>query len=157
MAEITSIVGRFDGVMTYDDESWGSFHCQIETFDLSNGMEWSLAEAVSEETIQRIYNDAARKSTLESLIETLPFVSSIAWSDTTLSDKTITDGVLHLYLLVTLDDGTSYPVSLTAERGEIRYHTSVAEDVVSGASNLSNVLNKIEDMLKVILQSVTLS
>jgi len=157
MAEATSIVGRFDGIVTYDDETWGSFHCQIETFDLTNDLVWSLAEAFSEEHMQRMYADANKKAVIEAFVETLPFVSSITWTDTALADKTITDAVLHLYLLITFDDGTTYPVSLTAEKGEIRYHTESATDLLSGAGNLGTMLDKIETMLEKIMDSVTLA
>lgn len=154
MSEANSIVGRFDGTVTYADESWGSFHCQIETFDLNA---WSFDEIHSESQAQRIYNDSAEKANVKALIETLPFVSSFTWTDSALSDKTITDVVLHLYLLVTFDDGTTYPVSLTAEKGEIRYHTQSATDLLSGASNLNTVLSNIEKMLEVIMQSTTVA
>ena len=48
----TSIVGRFDGIMTYTDQTWGSFHCQIESFNLTDDLIWSLAKSLSLNTIE---------------------------------------------------------------------------------------------------------
>lgn len=152
----TSVVGRFDGVVSFDDGSCGSFHCQIES-DMTNDIKWSLAETFSQDNIQRIYNDLGNKTKLTEMFETLPFISSFSWSDTAKTDKTIDDVVLHLYLLVTFDDGTTYPVSITYERDQIRFHTSSANDTISTSSNSSDVESKIEDMLMEIMQSATIS
>jgi hypothetical protein len=118
---------------------------------------WLLDENHSETQMQRAYAHPDRKAAVQAFVETLPFVSSFTWTDTELDDKTISDVVVHLYLLVTFDDGKIYPVSLTGEKGEIRYHTESAEDLLSGASNLADVLSMMEEMLEVIMQSVTIS
>ena len=149
--EATSIVGRFDGTISYDDGAWGSFHCQIESFDLTNDSIWSLAESLSAENIQRVYGDANRKADFEEMFETLPFISSFVWSDTAKEDKVISDAVLHLYLLVTFDDGSTYPVSITHEKDEVRFHSESA----SASSTVPSA--KIKSMLEKIMDSVTIS
>lgn len=150
MAEATSIVGRFDGTVTYDDQTWGSFHCQIETFDLTNDLIWSLAETLSAENLQRIYNDADRKADVVEMFEALPFISSFTWADVGQTGKTVSDAVLHLYLLVTFDDRTTYPVSITHEKGEVRFHSESAGD-----ANVPDA--KVKAMLEKIMQSVTIA
>lgn len=153
MANVTSIVGRFDGTVTYTDQTWGSFHCQIETFDMTNDLIWSLAEVLSEENLQRIYGNASRKSDLVEMLETMPV--QVVWTDTAKTDKIISDMVVHLYLLIAFDDGTTYPLSSTHEKGEIRFHTSSA---VLGIIDNSSALNtKIKAMLEKIMNSVTVA
>jgi len=149
MAEATSIVGRFDGVVTYGDESWGSFHSQIESFDLTNDSIWSLAENFSESNIQKLYGDAEQRANIKEMFESLPFVSSFMWADESDTSKTVTDVVFHLYLLVTFDDGSTYPVSITFEKDEVRLHSSeTSEDVP---------LAKLELMLEKIMRTLTIS
>jgi len=151
MAEANAIVGRFDGTITYTDQTWGSFHCQIESHDLTNDLVWSMAETLSADGLQRIYSDADNKAEVVAMFEALPFISSFTWTDTGKTDKTVSDKVLHLYLVVAFDNGTSYPVSITHEKGEVRFHSSSA----SAAGDIPDA--KIKAMLEKIMASVTIA
>jgi hypothetical protein len=150
-----SVVGRFDGIVSYTDGSWNSFHASIERSDASQIWTFNLAE--SQAAIKQLNDGSTYYAAVTSLFSQLPFITSFSWSNTAVADKVINDVVLHFYLLVAFDDGTSYPVSITYEKGEFRYHTSTATDEISLATDKATILSDIEDLLEEIMTAVTIS
>ena len=146
--EITSLVGKFSGIVTYNDNTSGTFHTQIEGDNV-----WSEDQAEAVENLKQIswyspnvfgwpYWGAILIS-----ITKLPFLS-FTW-DTPLptSQKRITDMVAKLDLIMTRDDGQTYCVAviITGTVDNIRIEIP---DLASGATNLSDVKHSIQDMFR---------
>lgn len=158
MANANSIAGRFDGTIAYTDETWAGFHAQMEIFDISDDdLVWTLNQALSNAQMSQIYVDDNYKNAVTALFSNLPFVTSFAWSNNPpTSAKTIRDMVLHLYLIITFDDGTSYPVTITYQNGT-RYDHLVDTDKLTPSDNKAQTITKIKLMLEKIIDSVTIS
>lgn len=156
MNKINSIVGRFDGVVSYENQEWGSFHCQIEKFDANDSLIWSIAETFSESNIKKVYADSDLRNNLSGVFEEAPFISSFTWTNT--SDSTsITSAVFHLYLLITDNTGNTYPVSVTYDDNGTHFHSESATDIVTGSGDESDVLALIKNMVDKIIDSATIS
>jgi hypothetical protein len=153
---VNSIVGSFVGLIAYADQNKGAFHAQVEAFG-DDVLNWTIDQQHSETHVANLHDDATYKSYLTNLFDNLPFVSSFSWNNAAGDGKEISDVVLHLTMLVTFDDETTYPVSVTVEKGERRFHTSSATDVLSSAGNKAATLTKIENMLEQIIDTVTIS
>lgn len=153
---VNSIVGSFVGLIAYADQTKGSFHAQLESYD-DDDTYWSIDVPHSRENVANLHDDAIYRAHLASVFSDLPFISSFNWSHEAGSGRTISDIVLHLMILVSFDDGTNYPISVTFENGERRFHTSAATDILSGATNKAEMLEKAKTALETIMDSITIS
>jgi hypothetical protein len=155
MADINSIVGTFSGVVAYMDNSVGMWHCQME-WDGVRDLKWSVQQAISQINTANIdvANGSEYFATWQNMISELPFVTTFSWgSSPPGAMKNIRELVHHLNLLMTLDDGTIYPVSVTFEgtaTGGTRIDHLNADDSLSGADNVAEIISLIQEMLELV-------
>ncbi len=150
MARVISIVGRYSGVVSYGDGSSGSWHCQMETDDIAD-LYWSVDAAASRVQTANIdvANGSEWSNSWRDIISTLPFITTFGWGSTPVTQTRPTDVVHHLSLLMSLDDGTEYPVSITYERGLQVDHLGAA-DLLSAADNAAAIIAKLQVMLALV-------
>jgi hypothetical protein len=123
MAAANSVVGFLSGLVSYTNGDVGSFHCQIESPDLISTLVWSVDEDDSKIVTGEMYN-VDWYYPLANLIAGIGLSDDFSWtSGVPANPRTISDLVIHLNMIFTLDDGTQQPVSATYERGTRTYHT----------------------------------
>jgi len=154
MARCNSIVGSFSGVVAYVNGTNGAWNCQMEWSDLKD-LKWSINAAISQ--IHTANIDVANSSeyfaTWQNMISQLPFVTAFSWGSTPPGATTnIKDVVHHLYFIMTFDDGTSYPISVTYENGARIDHLTAlgASDLLTGADNAAAIISLIQEMLELV-------
>jgi len=150
MARVTSIVGRYAGVVSYTDGSNGSWHCQMECDDISD-LYWSIDQAYSQLHTANVdfSNSSEFAATWMGVISHLPFITTFTWGSSPHDDRIVSDVVHSLSLLMTLDDGTKYPVSVTYEKGERRDHLNDT-DLPSAPDNAAEIIAKLQTMLEMV-------
>jgi len=156
MAKINGIVGRFSGIVSYEDQSWESFHAQIEDPEFENGISWSQLVSESSEALSNVYGDTDKKEDISNMFLNLPFVSNFYWEGNTTGTKKINGVAAHLYVIMTLDDGRNYPATVIYEKGVITPYLPLA-DIISDSDDLGSALSEIESFLELIMKVVTIS
>lgn len=147
---INGVAGRIDGIISYTDGTWGGFYAILEYEPeeiLNSGSD-------PKDSLGTAYTNY--KNAVEDIMESFPFVSSFSWNDIAISKK-IKDVVFHVYFLIATDDGRSYPITVTYEKGtERKFNTEIGGDIIA-ASNINEVLSNIEAMLETVFADITIS
>jgi hypothetical protein len=130
----------------------------MEGDNLQNFLVWSVNEAESDETMKQLRYAPAGGGwpyfgAIWWAIQRLPFITIFAW-DTLLptTQKVVTDMVARLDLLMTRDDGQTYPVALiiTGVNNNIRVEIP---DLATGATNLSGLVS-VKAAIKLMLDKI---
>ena len=142
MATVNGVVAHFSGTIAYQNETTGSFHCQAQ-YDPTRSNYWSFNESHS------AVNMGVLDYIPPTFFETVPFINNFSWAAASQyrSNIAIRDTVWHLFLLITMDDGTEYPVSLTYDFGQVRLHSS-SQDLLSNAANRNTLYTIIASMIQ---------
>jgi len=156
MARITSVVARYSGTVSFTDNTKEYFHCQMEDDRL-----WSVdadGSHSAQEEVTWATNDAgyiyyARQNL--TLTNGLPFLSSaVVDTNYVVPAKTINGVVYHGEVLFALDDGTTWPSSMS-------YDPHYGYQWTNGGSilptNLGTYVTNIENMLLQIFDVATLT
>lgn len=108
-----SVIGFLSGTVTYSDNSSNHFHTQI-----NSKTEWNMTDDA-----KSVLADATMFSgeCVSSIINNIPGISDIALTPYSVSDKTPTDVIIHLSLVITIAETTT-PVSATFENGIATFH-----------------------------------
>jgi hypothetical protein len=145
MAAANSVVGFLSGIVAYENNDVGSFHCQVESPDLVNTLVWSVDETGSRIATGEMYN-IEWYYPLANLIAGIELSAGFTWMTNPPSPvKAINDVVIHLNLTFTLDDGTTCPVSATYENGVMTNHTAVPPTLPSNITSLLAALTLMID------------
>jgi hypothetical protein len=126
MAAANSVVGFLSGVVAYDNNEVGNFHCQIEAPNVSpaNTLVWSIDETNSRIATGDMYN-IEWYYPLANLIAGIGLSSGFTWMSVAPTPaRGISDIVIHLNLTFTLDDNTTVPISITYEAGVTTSHST---------------------------------
>lgn len=163
MANVNSIVGRFDGVLSYSDGSWSSFHAQIEVLDgiVPNSENPDIWSVHTEQSKSAINDIKEANLPVNAVFQAAPFITSFSFDENAASTKTVNSSVLHLYLLMTTDDGKTQPLSVTYERvGKsmtTTNHSSAFADLINSTSNAAGVLTAIKAMCDKIMTNTVVA
>jgi hypothetical protein len=146
MAAANSVVGFLSGVVAYDNNEVGNFHCQIESPDLVNTLVWSVDETNSRIATGDMYN-AEWYYPLANLIAGVGLSAGFSWmSIVPTPTRGISDVVIHLNLTFTLDDNTTVPISVTYEEGITTSHSTIVP-LTTLPSNIEAMLTALTAMI----------
>ena len=153
---ITSMVGRFGGIVTYNDQTTGVFHTQFEKDQV-----WSISTDVSQDNMRQLswYRTLGQYpywGYILASINALPFMNFTWDTYYPTTQKTPTDMAARLDLLFTTDDGRTYPVAIVMSNlaDLVRVETP---DLASGATDLATYKTAIRNMFLKIMDIVTVS
>lgn len=171
---VNSIVGTISGTVAYTDNSTSSFNAELN-YNGTATLNFVCDATESQNTLARLY-DASNENAASDLPDntfrdgftnlntiTSTLFSTLNWNPyMTLTDdgKVISDVVFHMNYNITFDDGTAYPVSATFEKvGGVyaRTNHSGEIDVFSGASNKADIVTKIADSFKQVIDITSYS
>lgn len=158
MSKINSMVARLSGVVTYDDNTTGTFHAQVD----ENGTVWSQDGVESIENLRQVswFNPTVYQYwvALRDAINALPFLNFTYGADCCHPDvqKAVTDMVVRFDAVFGLNDNTLYSVSvvITGVDDSIRIETP---DLVSVVTNLDDFKTRLSDMFSEIMDEVVLT
>jgi hypothetical protein len=107
---------------------------------------WSVDEDQSLMVTGDMYNPSWY-APLANLIAGLELSSDgFAWGSTPVTQRVVSDVVIHLNWNIALDNGTAIPLSATYERGVMTNHTPVVP-LLDSPSNLEDVLSLLTVMI----------
>jgi len=150
MASITDMAARFSGIVTYNDNTVGYFHCQYE-----GGNNWGVFTSGGTYAQIEITNTTVYDAIQTALWENLSFVSAATMDAGAAATKTITDIVLMADFLFSLDDSTSYPAYSRYDFGG--QHRLDLPDLITESDNLSTYTDKLDTMLALIFDTAAIT
>jgi hypothetical protein len=149
MAKINSLAARFSGTVTYNDNSVESFHSQCETTHPgSNKVDqeariWSIDQTHMIETTRQVSWSIPPHypyyAAIDWLLARLPFAHIIwmGWIHPNGAQKTITDMITRLDMIITRDDNVIYPVALVMTGHDA--NAAIRVETPDQASDTTNV------------------
>lgn len=171
---VNSIVGTISGTVAYTDGSTSSFNAELN-YDGTTTLNFVGDATESQNTLARLY-DTTNENAVSDLADdtfrdgftnlntvTSTLFATLDWNPySTLTDdgKVINDVVFHMNYNIAFDDGTAYPVSSTFEKiGGVytRTNHSGAANTFSGATNKADIVTKIADSFKQIIDITSYS
>lgn len=155
MASIISVNARYSGTVAFSDRTKEYFHCQMEDDRL-----WSIDASGSLAAEGKIkwaesggaYPHRVHQNTLWQT--GLPFLSSASLNTSEVTSKTVNGIALHGEVLFALDDGTTWPSSMTYDS---HYGYQWTNGGAITPDNLQTYVDMIETMLLQIMDTATLT
>jgi hypothetical protein len=145
MAAANSVVGFLSGLVAYENDEIGSFHCQIES-DLQSTLTWSIDDDSSRIATGEMYN-ISWYYPLANLIAGIGLSDDFTWMSTAPANaRPIKDIVIHLNMTFTTDDNEQYPISITYENGVMTNHSTTVP-LSTLPSNVETMITALTTMI----------
>ena len=153
MAAITKMVGSFSGAASYSDGSYEHFNAEVD----DNGVKYTFNQTESDSIIAQMHYDATWGTILDSVIESIPFVTSVAWeANETVLAKNVTDASFRLSLTFAFDDNNVYAVGVVYQDGQLITQMPPSSNIL-GATNLATQRANVEELMEVVMTSSTIA
>jgi hypothetical protein len=144
---INGVFCDFSGTVAYKDNTSSVFHAQGESTDLIRNITWTVDAGESQQTLANIWANDALRTAINDMWNVGG--GSFSWTPSVApSSKVITNAVFYLNVLISMDDGTSLPMSITCERGVVVVHalgtvTSIPSNIIALDDFFHAILNQV--------------